>query len=281
MKKQKDFANKEDWMKYLVDKSQEILAVKMAQTKETDCGISIACYDGVSEAAKQIVKSLSLEVGKAEPHVLVTVAINTTKFMDSHDDVHIDGLWDEGLKQNKNLPLLKEHKFNFDNILAKGIDVEVKTVDMEWKDLGYEFEGKTQALVFVARIYKSRNKEMYENYKDGYVDNHSVGMKYVETFFAVKDAEGEFGKNWETYYPMIANKSLADKKEYFIAVTKAIAVEGSAVPIGSNSATPTLDIEAREKAIKTFLGTDFVEVAKEKDFTLVKTFLGVEKKYKD
>ena len=46
---------------------------------------------------------------------------------------------------------------------------------------------------------------------------------------------------WEKYYPMIANKELADSKGYFWAVKEAKMIEESAVPVGSNSITPTLE----------------------------------------
>ena len=62
-----------------------------------------------------------------------------------------------------------------------------------------------------------------------------------------EDYGAEF-EAWEKYYPMIANKAEADRAGYFWAVTEATEIEGSAVPLGSNSATPTL--EAKEEITK-------------------------------
>ena len=49
-------------------------------------------------------------------------------------------------------------------------------------------------------------------------------------------------KIWDKYYPVVANKEIADECGYFWVVTEAKVIEGSAVPIGSNQATPTLNI---------------------------------------
>ena len=69
-------------------------------------------------------------------------------------------------------------------------------------------------------------------------------MRYVSFDLAI-NSEAEWDKEekalWDKYYPVIANKELADERGYFWAVTEAKIVEGSAVVMGSNSATPTLE----------------------------------------
>jgi hypothetical protein len=72
------------------------------------------------------------------------------------------------------------------------------------------------------------------------VKNHSVGMQYVKLFLAVNDEryEEEF-KVWEKYINLAVNKEVAIEYGYFWAVTEAKVIEGSAVPIGSNTYTPT------------------------------------------
>lgn len=46
---------------------------------------------------------------------------------------------------------------------------------------------------------------------------------------------------WQTYYPMIANKEVADEEGFFFAILEAkIFKEGSMVLAGSNDITPTL-----------------------------------------
>jgi len=173
----------------------------------------------------------------------VTVVINTTNLLDSHGDVHVQGLWGKSLKEQKNLYLLQEHQMSFDHIISDQVKATART--MTWAELGYKYEGSTQALVFNARVEKDRNAYMAEQYAKDRVKNHSVGMRYVNISLAL-NSESKFDKEekavWDKYYPTIANKETADESGYFFAVTEAKIVEGSAVPLGSNFATPTISV---------------------------------------
>ena len=101
--------------------------------------------------------------------------MNSALFMDSHDDVHIPGIWKKTVKENKRIFHLQEHENKFDNIIATPNDVNVATVNMLWKDLGFNFEGETEILVFKSKIKKSVNEKMFELYKSGVIDQHSFG----------------------------------------------------------------------------------------------------------
>ena len=48
---------------------------------------------------------------------------------------------------------------------------------------------------------------------------------------------------WEKYIEYAVNPELAENRGYFWAVTEAKAIEGSAVPLGSNWLTPTLSVD--------------------------------------
>jgi hypothetical protein len=117
---------------------------------------------------------------------------------------------------------------------------------MTWKELGYKYEGDTEALIFDCTIVKERNEYMAEQYAKGRVKQHSVGMQYVKLSLCM-NSESKWDKeekeNWDKYYPQVANKDEADRYGYFWAVTEAKCIEGSAVPLGSNFATPTISIE--------------------------------------
>jgi hypothetical protein len=65
-----------------------------------------------------------------------------------------------------------------------------------------------------------------------------------------EDYKEEFA-NWQKYYPDVANKDVADADGYFFAVTEARVIEGSAVVIGSNTATPTLDNNVKSTSTET------------------------------
>lgn len=130
----------------------------------------------------------------------------------------------------------------FDKIISDGNDLEAFVKNMNWEELGFQYSGTTQALIFDSTLKKDRNNFMFNQYAKGFVKNHSVGMQYVQIELAVNDEqyEDEY-KVWRTYFDKIANKEWAEYKGYFFAVREAKLIEGSAVPIGSNTATPTLE----------------------------------------
>jgi len=137
---------------------------------------------------------------------------------------------------------LQEHKREFDKVISN--DATAYTRQLAWKTLGADYEGTTQALVFESLVKESRNELMFEQYKNGWVTNHSVGMEYVDVVFCVNSEErwwAEEKENFDKYYPDVVNKEDVDKQGYFWAVLEAKLKEGSAVLMGSNWVTPTLD----------------------------------------
>jgi hypothetical protein len=189
-------------------------------------------------------KSESTEIAQVESF-RVKAVINTTNILDSHGDVHIPGLWNKSLKENKRIMHIQEHKSSsFDKIIASGEDLKASVESISWKDLGYNALGNTQALVFDSNVKESRNKYMFDQYKQGFVNNHSVGMRYVKMELAVNDEEYEKEKNfYDKYIEQVINRKDAEDLGYFWVVTEAKVIEGSAVPMGSNPITPTINIK--------------------------------------
>ena len=80
--------------------------------------------------------------------------------------------------------------------------------------------------------------------KEMKIDQHSVGMRYIKVELAVNNEEYEDEyKNWSQYYGSIANKERADEVGYFWIVKEAALIEISAVLMGSNPITGTLQPE--------------------------------------
>ena len=105
---------------------------------------------------------------------------------------------------------------------------------------------KLEVLVYEAIIKKERNEEMFKQYLNGWVLNHSVGMRYIKLLFCYNSDSPEYTQekdNWDKYYPQVLNKEDADLSSYFWAILEAKNVEGSAVVKGSNFLTPVLSIE--------------------------------------
>lgn len=233
-----EFETKKELLDFLVENQKTITAQKKAILKHAD-GVShmSSLFDKNDNAIKA-----NEPIEPTTDQLKVRVVINTTNLLDSHMDVHIPNLWKKSLSENKMGMHLQEHRMSFDKIISDGKELKAYTKNYNWSELGYDFSGKTQALVFDSTIKKNRNEFMFDQYAKGFVRNHSVGMRYVKLVFCVNDESyGAEYEAWEKYYPQIVNPEVADKKGYFWAVTEAKFIEGSAVPIGSNWATPTLD----------------------------------------
>lgn len=231
-----------DEIKKIKDNKALIIAEKKAAMKMADpCDADI--YHVTSKGI--VVKATSLDDEPVEEGKLTArVIINTTNIIDSHSDCHIPGLWNKTLKENKSPYHLQEHQLKFDHVISDQVTASVKM--MNWSELGLPFEGKTQALIFDSIIEEERNEFMYKQYLKGWVRNHSVGMRYVNLFLCINSNERYYQEekdNWDKYYPQVVNQDVAKELGYFWAVTEAKMIEGSAVPIGSNYATPTISVK--------------------------------------
>lgn len=235
-----DFQTKKEVYDWIVSNKSQLFQSKTTELKHSDC-ISAAI-----PVAKAVNNKAENTVDKDE--ILVTAVINTTNFLDSYGDVHIKGLWDQSLKENKMIMHIQEHKMEFDKIISDGDDLKAYTKTYNWKDIGYDYKGTTEALVFESNVKKSRNAAMFHQYSNGFVKNHSVGMRYMDYQVAINDPDfKEEYANWNKYYPDIANKDTANALGYFFAITEAKVIEGSAVPLGANPLTPTISVKNIEK----------------------------------
>lgn len=253
------FTNKEELIKHLGkydtsdyrEKMRGIVSQKKMEIKHADgFYFDNTFYSEKDNAFKQFaIKEMESSLSKDQ--IRPICIINTTNIIDSHLDLHIPKLWNVSLKQNgKRVLHLQEHKNTFQTILSSGKDLKAYTESTSWEDLGFSFPGKTEALVFDSIIKRDRNegsKFMIDQYAKGYVNNHSVGMYYVRIVMCISDENyGAEYEAWEKYLPMAVNPEVAEERGYFWAVTEAKVVEGSAVPLGSNYATPTLSIEDKD-----------------------------------
>ena len=233
-----DFADKSKLVDWLVANKSALLAQKKSAVKNADA--IIYQIDFVAEKSDEAIKSEM--ISPEATRIKVRAIINTTKLYDSHGDVHIDQLWNKSLKETKDNYLVKEHNFSFDGIISDNVKAFTKQIN--WHDLGYNYEGQTQALVYDAIIDKDTMPDMFDRYRTGKVKQHSVGMRYIKIDLAVNDDryEKEFGI-WEKYFDQIVNKDEVLEVGYFWAVTEAKNIEGSAVVRGSNRVTPTQSIQ--------------------------------------
>lgn len=234
----KSFIDKSEMFEWLKVNKTEIINLKKSAVKFSD---PMSCLYKVE---KTVVKSLApKEAIKFGDYVYPV--INTTNYLDSHDDVHIDGIWNKSVKEQQgNVYFVVDHKLEVDKIISRQNEVEMMVEPMTWKDLGFDLEGSTQALIFKALLTDRSLKAAFDSLKENDPVQYSVRMQYVTLFMAVNSTDSGYKEEysaWNKYYQNISNKQKVDDQGFFFAVTDAkIYKEGSMVLAGSNDATRTL-----------------------------------------
>ncbi|MDX5586506.1 MAG: hypothetical protein QNK20_16590 [Aureibaculum sp.] len=198
-----------------------------------------------ADSIKMTPLKITSDIGKANDFEVgfIYPVINTTRYLDSHNDVHIDGIWNKSVsEQFGKLYYVADHKLEVTSIIAHKQDVQPMLISLSWSSLGADYAGDTQALVYkIAEkdIVLPAAKEIIEGRKD--IEN-SVRMEYVKFSLAVSSADADFTEENDTFNKFIgsiANKEQAIENGYFWAIEEAkIYKEGSMVLAGSNDVTP-------------------------------------------
>jgi hypothetical protein len=175
--------------------------------------------------------------------------INSTNWLDFHDDVHLKGCYKKTVKEQQGkVYFVDAHQKTTQSIITYKSDVRMFYDNVLWQTLGKDYDGETEALIF--DIEKSNVKdwalELINKEKD---IQCSLAMKYGQIFFAVDTDEKEYKANkelYEQYKSEIINQDDLEQRGYFFGVKEIqIMGEGSMCPIsgGSNSATTIYQIE--------------------------------------
>lgn len=232
----KDFNDKESMFLELVKNESKIVELKKATIKESD---SVSTFF-VELKENEETKSISfIQEGFVYP------VINTTNFLDSHGDVHFPNIWNKSLKdKSKKIFYVLEHKLSIDSVIAFPNDVNAFTKTVFWKDLGFNYEGETQALIYEIDKEKIKIPRIKELLEEKTPFENSVRMRYITMNLAVNSKNPDLSKNkalWDDRIEKIVNFEKANEIGYFWAVDEAsIEKEGSLCLFGSNSATPII-----------------------------------------
>lgn len=244
----KKFSSMDEMFFALKANTDKIIAVKKAAIKDSD---PVEYF--FRESKEQVTKA-------AEPTLLKGVkdgdtiypVINTTNWYDSHGDVHLDGIWDTTIQQQKGkLYYAINHELKIGSIISYPNEVEPMVKTMNWPDLGENYDGQTQALIFAAQVTDKSNKDAKKAIKAGVPLQNSVRMQYENMILCVdspaKGLEQE-RMNFYEHLPKIANKDEVMKAGYYWGIKSAkIVKEGSAVLAGSNRVTPILYTDPSNK----------------------------------
>lgn len=235
----KSFKSKAEALRFLKDNEAKIAQIKCSQVMKS-----------FEKGSAGILPYLTIAKGATKEYSFVKdgnfyPVINTTNWLDSHLDVHLDGIWNRSIDQNQGkLYYVDTHSLKMGDVIAWPEDVKSFTRHLSWSDLGKNIEGETQALIYEIpedKIEHEGAKKVVVNKRK--VEN-SVRMQYVKIRLAINNPEEDFKENkaiWDEVYPKIANKETADEYGYFWAVYEAkIFKEGSMVLAGSNEMTPII-----------------------------------------
>jgi len=219
---------------------KECIEFKKATFKTADSSITVTG----NVAPMYVNKALSTSKENDTDDVIKrTIIGNTYNWLDSHGDVHLDNTFKNSIKQRGKAGKIWHLHDHEQKVTAKiGIPEKVYEQEVKWKDLGVDKKGTTTAVMMDSNILKSYNGLTFQEYKDGNIDQHSVGMYYVDIVLAVNDEEfkSEFA-NWNAHISKIGNQEQAEEAGYFWAVKEAKLIEISAVLEGSNELTPTVE----------------------------------------
>lgn len=231
-----------DLFAYLKENKQEIIRIKKSMPIKSEpfsCGVSLP---GNTLTIKK-------EGDDIEPDTVEVKAVaNTANVLDSHMDVLAPGSWTKSIHENgpQGKDVISHLHDHIHELTAKVGQVRKIAGEMVKASL-LGFTGETrllEALIFTTLIKKSYNKTVFELYKDLEVKQHSIGMQYVKLELAINAEDEDFEEEkavWDKNIGDIINPGKALERGFFWMVLEIKLFENSAVLLGSNAATPTLE----------------------------------------
>lgn len=263
----REFATKEELFKELKLNEKKLIDLKKATIQKSAEKGQLSTFELLKndESIKEYID--------AKDNYIFAV-INTTKYLDSHDDVHMNGIWNKSVnEQQGKIFYIADHSLKINDVVAWNSDVEIMVKSLPFSFLGKSYEGNTEALIFAIdknKIVHEGAKQIIENKRP--VQN-SVRMEYVKIELAIDDAQPDYAENKKTfdlYINEIANKDKAIEQGYFWAVTEAkISKEGSMVLFGSNDVTPIIENKTEAEEITSEIKEEPTKVTQKRKLSVI------------
>jgi len=242
----KEFANKEEMFSDLRKYKKEILDFKTSQIYKS-CEKDNSIYTRPIDISKYSETNKGIE-GDSNFYY---VAVNSTGILDSHKDLHVNGIWNKSVKerQGKNY-LVLDHKMEVGNTVVKKEYVEMFTMELPFNAVGKDYNGLGEFLIYKFPKDKVINSVAKEWLESGDAIESSVRMQYVKVSLAMNSTskeDAEEKSNYDTNISNVANKSDFEEIDYFFVVKEAKNVgESSLVLAGSNHVTGIVPIEEKQ-----------------------------------
>ncbi len=243
----KEFSTKKEMFKELKQAKDQIIAMKKAQ-------IFKSCEKGISITAKPLdylkLSTQTKDIPLDDNYYYI--AVNSSRILDSHLDVHLDGNWNKTVKeqQGKNY-LVDTHILSIDTTIVRKEYVEMLTATIPFSMIGKSYDGDTYVLIYKVRKDKIISPKAKEWLDSGDAIEASVRMQYMDIVFALNSDDKEdvlFKKNFDDIYPIIANKDDFETEiTYFWGIKQAKnTAEASLLPLGSNHVTGQIQINSNK-----------------------------------
>ncbi len=233
--------SKKDKTKYLIDNKKRIIKEKKSVPIYSD-----VCYVPASMTKNNVAVKENTLIENDMSKIRVKVVANTANWIDSDFDLLTPDCWQKSIDERKGfIPHLHDHVHRIEAKIGEVADIY--SADISLSELGLDQTGNTQALIFITDVIKSYNEKVFNQYRIGRINQHSIGMHYIQLELAIndEDSEKEFDF-WNKYYGQVINKDKADELNFFWVVNEIKLLENSAVLFGANELTPTLDNENKE-----------------------------------
>lgn len=243
-----DHLKGKDLFNFLVENKKALINEKKSMPiKFSDPSISEIKFQAITKsgiAIKDGMQTTSEDPENSEV-IRVTVVANSCNVMDSASDVLIPNSAKRSIQQRKSMMVhLSNHDYRIQAKVGEVVDVLLKNVS--WQDLGYSAQGNTQCIIFVTDVYKSYDAAIFNQYKLVKINQHSIGLRYVDIELAINDPDYEKEIDfWNKYIDDVINKDEAIAQGYMWIVKEIQLLENSSVLFGCNQYTPTLNTSGK------------------------------------
>lgn len=239
-----EFATKEDLFAHLRVNADSLIDLKKADIqKSCEKGLTVSCKSLDLKKFESQLKAIKIEDG------FYYIAVNTTWVLDSHDDLHVDGIWGKSVKEQQgNVYLVADHDLCIDSVVVRKEHIQMFTAKLPFAMLGYDYSGDTEALIYKIPKDKIIHDKVKQWLDSGDAIEASVRMQYVVIEFAMDSNAPEDAPakaRYDSYIGKIANKDDFEYIPYFFIIKEAKNIrESSLVIFGSNPVTGNIeDIE--------------------------------------
>ncbi len=223
--------------KFLIENKAALIAQKKALPKCADAFACSVSFFDTKAGAKT--KTAIGDIPKDATVLPVKVVANASNWCDSQMDVLIPDCWAKSIKEGKGRIHLADHTYK---LQAQVGDVtDIYSQDIQLSELGLHKPGSTQCLIYESDVMKSYNEFIFNQYKAGKINQHSIGLQYVKLELAINEPEYEKEMDfWNKYINQVINRDMVEEKGYFWVVSEIKLLENSCVLFGANELTPTL-----------------------------------------